>query len=230
MEGILQPSLFDSQTIATATAPKLQAAVAGQKPAGTIAPTFVSPLQRDIMQHSRYAFYFRGKTIGQIEEIHKKMSGEFYRKSRQSLAGGRNLSEWYRAMWASQTIALEEAYASVDARFLEATSGEFWLIGKKRIKVRYEYTPCIAFECLERTTVPAPHFVFRTDEESEISETCYRSHFLTFIPYDAVQSMEDLLTQIVASHFKAIARFASSVKSLLNVPTNFFRKSSSLII
>lgn len=214
MEDSRQASFFDLFTDHR-TAPTMPTAVicAKSKQKTTVAsadsatavltePTFVSPAQREMMEKSRYAFYFRGKTFDQIQKIHQKLSPEFYRKSRQSPEGERNLTEWYRCMWSAETIALEDTYRQIDERFLEPQTGEFWLIGKNRIKVGYTYDPCLCFNSQSRLAIPSPHFVFRTDEPSAISETGYCSHFLTLIPYWAVTSLEDLLTQIVATHFK----------------------------
>lgn len=164
--------------------------------------TIVSKAHHRIMQQNPFAFVFRGKTLEEIEAIHKSKSGYYFKRSN-TPQGAHRLSEWYSAMFAGQAIALEEAYRAVDARFIETQNGEFYLEDKKGIKtlVRFEFSPNY-FGTENSTTVPTPHLEFRTDVPTEISETGYRSHFLQYIPYQEVNDFNDFLIKILRHHLK----------------------------
>ena len=91
-------------------------------------PTLVSKAQRLTMQNNKFAHIFRGKTYAQIQEIHDTLSSHYYKKSSQSQKGAQDLSEWYSAMFAFETLALEQEYKRLDMRFCEIQEGKFYLI------------------------------------------------------------------------------------------------------
>ncbi|HRH40077.1 MAG TPA: hypothetical protein PKY82_00430 [Pyrinomonadaceae bacterium] len=164
--------------------------------------SLVSKAQRLILKQNPFAFMFRDKTLEEIEAIHKSKSSYYYKRSN-TPEGSHRLSEWYWAMWAGQTIALEKAYCEVDERFLENQEGEFYLEDKKGKKtlVKFVFTPD-NFGKERRTTLPVPHLEFKADVPTEFSETGYLSHFLQFIPFGQVQDFDDFLIQILRHHLK----------------------------
>lgn len=165
--------------------------------------TFVSMRQREILRSSPFASFVRGKSLEEIAELDKTVGHELYRKS-DGATGMRRLNEWRDAANAARTVALEAEYRKVDERFCSPGNGVFYLIGKdgRETAVGYKYSPFYFDSTPYRTGTPVHHLEFKSEGATEVSETGYRSHFLTFVPYSDVKDFADFIVKILRLHLK----------------------------
>jgi hypothetical protein len=147
---------------------------------------FVSDAQKKIVNENPFFNLFDGKTLEELGANTESFGKTYYTTDHPIL----------EAFWTAQTIALEELYLSVDARFLRPYRGAFQIrndaTGELQ-RIDYEFEPYEKPNHRPRITPPTPRFQFKSAEPSPISFTGYRHHPMKFIPVSEVRSMEDLI-------------------------------------